>query len=134
MWLTVQLCDSGYADIDMGDPIPGPKIHDARFRKAEDRLESRHGSGCSRAIDSIDGHPRDGRIDCGNRVQLLLKLPDFRAGGTNGEIISRPGGRNTRDLLCRINVDRISIKMTQDLNGAVALLAKGAGSDRKSVV
>ena len=31
----------------------------------------------------MPGNARDGGVDCGDRIQLLLKLPDLLAGGAD---------------------------------------------------
>lgn len=78
----IQLPDPRHGHIDMRDLIPRRKIRDAGRGQAEDGLELPHGSGGGRSVDAVCSNPRDGGVDRGDRIQLLLKLPDLLAGGT----------------------------------------------------
>ena len=35
------------------------------------------------SVDAVCRNARDGGVDCGDRIQLLLKLPDLLAGGAD---------------------------------------------------
>ena len=67
----------------MRDLIPRRKIRDAGRGQAEDGLELPHGSGGGRSVDAVCRNARDGGVDRGDRIQLLLKLPDLLAGGAD---------------------------------------------------
>lgn len=112
----------------MGDSVPGGEVYNAGFGEAEDVLELSYGSGCSRAVDAVGGNAGYGGVDLSDGIQLLLHLTHLIPGAAYGQLLPRPGGRNTRNLLCRVHVHVIPVKMPDNLDGTVSLLAQGAGA------
>ena len=123
-----KLCDPGNSYIDMGNFVPCGEIHHPGLRQSEDRLELPDRSRRVGTVEPVRGYPWDGRIYGGDGIKLFLKLPDLLTGGANDEILSRPGRRDPGDLLRSVDVDAGTVEMAQDLDGAVASFAQGAGS------
>lgn len=111
-----EFCDPRYADIDLGDFIPGRIIDNAGFRKSEDRLEFSYGSFSRRAEDAVGSDFPDCGICIGNNGELLLHLSYLVAGGTDRQIISRPGGRNAGDRFGGIDIQIVAVVVAQDLD------------------
>lgn len=122
----------------MRNLIPGGKVDDSRLGQAENGLEGGNCRLCPRAVDSVLIDSWNGGVYSGDGIQLFLDVADFIAGGTQRQLISRPGNGNAGNLVCRVDVNAFPVEVAEDLNGAVALLAQGTGSplgqpDRKCV-
>ena len=100
--------------------IPGPEIYHTGLREAEDGLEFPDRVGCGRAVEAVCGDAGNGRVDSGNGIQLFLQLLYLLAGGTDGQILSGPGGRNSGNQISSVDIDAGAVKMAEDFNGTVA--------------
>lgn len=119
-----KLRNSGHSHVDLRDFVPGPIVNNASYRQSKYRLKFLHSRLCSRSIDTICIHPGQCRICLCDHVELFLHLQNLTSAGPHTQIISRPGGRNTGDLHCRINIDTLSIIIPQNLNRRIPLLSQ----------
>lgn len=117
-----------YAYENVGYFIPGTEVDDTGLGQAEDGLECHHRFLSSRAEDAVRRNSGNGGVDGGDGVQLLLDLLHLLAGGAYGKVITRPGSRDPLDLFGGVDVDGIAVEVAEDLDGAVALFAQGAGT------
>lgn len=112
----------------MRDFIPCRKIHHSGLRQPKYRLELPHRVRRPLPVNPIRVHARDRRVHRGDGIQLLLHLLHLGPRTPHRQIISGPGRRNPGNLLRGVHIDRIPVKITQYLDGAVAPLAEVAAA------
>lgn len=118
-----QLGNPGYPHIDFRNFVPCRIVNDSGCGQPEYGLEFFHCCRSGRAEDAIGGNFGDGGVSPGNNSELFLHLPYLAAGGTLGQVVSGPGGRDAGDGLGGVDIHIIAVVVAQDLDRGVALVA-----------
>lgn len=119
-----QLRNARNRDINLGNTVPGSKVDHSRDRKSEDTLETLHRLPGCRPVDSVRRNRRNGRVGTRDARQLFLNLPDLFSRRSDRQIDSRPGRRDARDLLRRVDKHVIAVIVAQNLNRLIILIAE----------
>lgn len=114
-------CDTGNSNVDVGNPVPGGKVNDTRYRKFKNGLELADGFCRIRPEDTVSGNSGNCRINACNGIKLLLNLLDLISACPNGQIIAWERGWNSGNLFSCVDVHIASVIIPENLDGRIAL-------------
>ena len=122
------LRDSAHRYINRGNFIPGIEAYHAIRCQIKYFLEFPDCRLGSLPKDSVFCYLWNTRISIGNYIQLLLDGTHTVAAGTGAQDCTGIGGRNTGNFLCGIDVNVVTVKVSENLDRCIALVAKGFAS------
>ena len=125
--LRIRFRNACHTHINIRDFKPSGIIHDSGLWKIKYLLEYPDSLRSAGAIDAIGCQRGNCRIISGNPVQLLLQLTDFFPGGSDSQVIPRPGRRHSRNDICGIDVHIITVIIMDDINSRISLIRQRLG-------
>ncbi len=74
-------------------------------------LKGSDGSGCRFPVNSVLSNFWQVGISLGNPVKLTLELQYFLTGGTDRQVVTWPGDRNSRNFLGGIDIHVVAVEV-----------------------
>lgn len=118
----VQFSDPAYADIDLGNLVPGTQAYDAILCQVKDPLEGFDCFFSGGTEYTVLRNFRDQRVALGNHIQLALHLAYLFTGITLSQRRTRIRGWNTGNLIRRVDIYGVPIVISENLNGTIPLI------------
>lgn len=120
--------DTAYSHINIGNTVPGRKIHDSIGRQIENPLECAHRICRSRTENPVGCDGGNCWIIPGNAVKLLLHLSDLFSAGANGQVVAGPGGGHPCYALSRVDIHIAAIIVSDNINGGIPFFSQILGA------
>ena len=118
------LRDSAHRYINRGNFIPGIEAYHTIRCQIKYFLEFPDGILSTLTKDSVFCYLWNTRISIGNYIQLLLDGAYAVASGTGAQGGTGIGGWNTGNFFCGIDVNVVTVKVSENLDRCIALVAK----------